>query len=320
MRKKLSIFLMAAVMGVTSLGCPVSVLARYATVQNGVGADNISVETTYSDGLDIGSLDMYRIFYYLLDEDSRLGHIDVDASDSKLSGRVAPGDYQIARIQYIGSSKELKKQPVATKTFFRVYNDQVTTIPIAIGEDAVNKLTDKIGIGSLYKELDVNSTVENTLNENEVSMSSPYMDDSVFGDEDVREEYLRNLTDSGYLDEDGSLTDIGKKIQEALEEKGLKYEAARQEAIIKGVSLEEYLGIADKESNGSENSKSNSSYKNTQEEASSGDAEETRFDQDDQEQQTEQKSAKDRFISSLISICILGVIVFGVIIYIKRKK
>ena len=320
MRKKLSIFLMAAVMGVTSLGCPVSVLARYATVQNGVGADNISVETTYSDGLDIGSLDMYRIFYYLLDEDSRLGHIDVDASDTKLSGRVAPGDYQIARIQYIGSSKELKKQPVATKTFFRVYNDQVTTIPIAIGEDAVNKLTDKIGIGSLYKELDVNSTVENTLNENEVSMSSPYMDDSVFGDEDVREEYLRNLTDSGYLDEDGSLTDIGKKIQEALEEKGLKYEAARQEAIIKGVSLEEYLGIADKESNGSENSKSNSSYKNTQEEASSGDAEETRFDQDDQEQQTEQKSAKDRFISSLISICILGVIVFGVIIYIKRKK
>lgn len=320
MRKKLSIFLMASVMGVTALGCPVSVLARYATVQNGVGADNISVETTYSEGLDIGSLDMYRIFYYLLDEDSRLGHIDVDASDTKLSGRVAPGDYQIARIQYIGSSKELKKQPVATKTFFRVYNDQVTTIPIAIGEDAVNKLTDKIGIGSLYKELDVNSTVENTLNENEVSMSSPYMDDSVFGDEDVREEYLKNLTDNGYLDEDGALTDSGKKIQEALEEKGLKYEAARQEAIIKGVSLEEYLGIADKESNGSENSKSDSSYKNTQEEASSGDAEETRFDQDDQEQQTEKKSAKDRFISSLISICILGVIVFGVIIYIKRKN
>lgn len=318
MRKRLSI-LMAAVMGVTTLGCPVSVLARYATVQNGVGADNISVETIYSDGLDIGSLDMYRIFYYLLDEGSWLGHIDVDAADTKLSGRVAPGDYQIARIQYIGSSKELKKQPVATKTFFRVYNDQVTTIPIAIGEDAVNKLTDKIGIGSLYKELDVNSTVENTLNENEVSMSSPYMDDSVFGDEDVREEYLKNLTDSAYLDEDGALTDSGKKIQEALKEKGLKYESARQEAIIKGVSLEEYLGINDGENSTNEYSKNDSSYKNTQEEASSGDAEETRFDQDDQEQKTEQKSAKDRFISSLISICILGVIVFGVIIYIKRK-
>lgn len=319
MRKRLSIFLMAAVMGVTTLGCPVSVLARYATIQNGVGADNISVETIYSDGLDIGSLDMYRIFYYLLDEDSRLGHIDVDAADTKLSGRVAPGDYQIARIQYIGSSKELKKQPVATKTFFRVYNDQVTTIPIAIGEDAVNKLTDKIGIGSLYKELDVNSTVENTLNENEVSMSSPYMDDSVFGDEDVREEYLKNLTDSGYLDEDGALTDSGKKIQEALKEKGLKYEAARQDAIVKGVSLEEYLGINDGENSTNKYSKNGSSYKNTQEEASSGDAEETRFDQDDQEQKTEKKSAKDRFISSLISICILGVIVFGVIIYIKRK-
>ena len=66
-----------------------------------------------------------------------------------------------------------------------------------------------------------------------------YMDNSVFGDEDVREEYLKDLTDSGYLDEDGALTDSGKKIQEALKEKGLKYEAARQEAIIKGVSLEE---------------------------------------------------------------------------------
>lgn len=317
MRKRLSILLAAAVIGLTSITAPVSVFARTAVVQNGVGSNNIVIKTTYSKGLDVGSLDMYRIFYYLLDDDNQLGHIDIDADDANLSARVAPGDYQVARIKYIGSSKALKKEPVATKAFFRVYNDEVTTIPIAIGEEAVDTLTDKIGLGSLYKEVDVNSSVENTINNNEVTMNSPYMDDSVFGDDDVREAYLTELTDSGYLDEDGVLTDSGEKIQEALQEKGLKYETARQEAIVKGISLEEYLGITDdNDSNG--NSDSDSSYENPQKEASSSDAEETRFDEEEP-QKSETGSVKSRIISSLVSIGILAVIVFGVIWYIKKK-
>ena len=306
MRKRLSILLAAAAIGLTSIAAPASVFARTAVVQNGVGSNNIAIKTTYSKGLDVGSLDMYRIFYYLLDDDNQLGHIDIDADDANLSARVAPGDYQVARIKYIGSSKALKKEPVATKAFFRVYNDEVTTIPIAIGEEAVDTLTDKIGLGSLYKEVDVNSTVENTINDNEVTMNSPYMDESVFGDDDVREAYLSELTDSGYLDEDGALTDSGEKIQEA-----------RQEAIVKGVSLEEYLGITD-DKDSSDSSDSDSFYENPQEEASSSDAEETRFDEEEH-QESEAGSVKSRIISSLISIGILAVIVFGVIWYIKKK-
>ena len=162
-----------------------------------MGADNFTIKTTFSDGLDAGSLDVYRIFFRLLDEDSRMGHIDVDANDTKLSARVVPGDYQVIRIKYIGSSKELKKEPAATKTFFRVYNDQVTTVPLAIGQEAVDKLTDKIGVGELYKEVDVNSTIEDTSNENDVTLNSPYVDKGVFDDDTVRESYLQDLTNNG---------------------------------------------------------------------------------------------------------------------------
>ena len=246
--KRLSVFLMAAALGVSSLSCPASVFARNPVVQNGVGADNFTIKTTFSDGLDAGSLDVYRIFFRLLDEDSRMGHIDVDANDTKLSARVVPGDYQVIRIKYIGSSKELKKEPAATKTFFRVYNDQVTTVPLAIGQEAVDKLTDKIGVGELYKEVDVNSTIEDTSNENDVTLNSPYVDKGVFDDDTVREPYLQDLTNNGYLDADGNLTDSGKRIQDALEQKGMKYETARQEAILNGMSLEEYLGLTDKDS------------------------------------------------------------------------
>ena len=206
--KRLSVFLMAAALGVSSLSCPASVFARNPVVQNGVGADNFTIKTTFSDGLDAGSLDVYRIFFRLLDEDSRMGHIDVDANDTKLSARVVPGDYQVIRIKYIGSSKELKKEPAATKTFFRVYNDQVTTVPLAIGQEAVDKLTDKIGVGELYKEVDVNSTIEDTSNENDVTLNSPYVDKGVFDDDTVRESYLQDLTNNGYLDADGNLTDL----------------------------------------------------------------------------------------------------------------
>ena len=101
--KRLSVFLMAAALGVSSLSCPASVFSRNPVVQNGVGADNFTIKTTFSDGLDAGSLDVYRIFFRLLDEDSRMGHIDVDANDTKLSARVVPGDYQVIRIKYIGS-------------------------------------------------------------------------------------------------------------------------------------------------------------------------------------------------------------------------
>lgn len=53
-----------------------------------------------------------------------------------------------------------------------MYNDQVTTVPLAIGQEAVDKLTDKIGVGELYKEVDVNSTIEDTSNENDVTLNS----------------------------------------------------------------------------------------------------------------------------------------------------
>ena len=70
--KRLSVFLMAAALGISSLSCPASVFARNPVVQNGVGADNFTIKTTFSDGLDAGSLDVYRIFFRLLDEDSRM--------------------------------------------------------------------------------------------------------------------------------------------------------------------------------------------------------------------------------------------------------
>lgn len=316
--KRLSVFLMAAALGVSSLSCPASVFARNPVVQNGVGADNFTIKTTFSDGLDAGSLDVYRIFFRLLDEDSRMGHIDVDANDTKLSARVVPGDYQVIRIKYIGSSKELKKEPAATKTFFRVYNDQVTTVPLAIGQEAVDKLTDKIGVGELYKEVDVNSTVEDTSNENDVTLNSPYVDKGVFDDDTVRESYLQDLTNNGYLDADGNLTDSGKRIQDALEQKGMKYETARQEAILNGMSLEEYLGLTDKDSKESKKGeREDSSSGSTQAEASASDAEETRFDEESNK--PKEKTAKDRFVSSLVSICILGVLAFGVFIYLKKR-
>ena len=114
------------------------------------------------------------------------------------------------------------------------------------------------------------------------------------------------------------MTSSGKAIQEALDEKGLKYETARQNAIIEGVSLEEYLGLTEDRQDAS--SENESSYKNNQEEASSGDAEETRFD-DENSNETDSKTntIKKRFISSLISICILVIVLFGVLIYIKKK-
>lgn len=316
MRKKLSVVLMAAVVGISSLCCPASVFARNPTIQNGVGSDNFSIETTYSEGLDVGSLDVYRIYYYLLDDGGQLAHIDIDATDSKLSARVAPGDYQVARIKYIGSSRALKKEQVATKTFFRVYNDEVTTIPIAIGDEAIAALTDEIGIGNLYKEVDVNSSVENTLNNNDVTLNSPYVDESVFGDDDVREAYLTELTESGYLNEYGVLTSSGKELQEVLKEKGMKYEKARQEAIAEGVSLEEYLGMTDSADGASTSAEG--AAETTQEEASSSDAEETRFDEEEQ-QDTKAASVKNRVVSTIISICVLGVVVFGFYIYMKKR-
>lgn len=247
-----------------------------------------------------------------------MGHIDVDANDTKLSARVVPGDYQVIRIKYIGSSKELKKEPAATKTFFRVYNDQVTTVPLAIGQEAVDKLTDKIGVGELYKEVDVNSTIEDTSNENDVTLNSPYVDKGVFDDDTVRESYLQDLTNNGYLDADGNLTDSGKRIQDALEQKGMKYETARQEAILNGMSLEEYLGLTDKDSKESKKGeREDSSSGSTQAEASASDAEETRFDEEGNK--PKEKTAKDRFVSSLVSICILGVLAFGVFIYLKKR-
>ena len=199
-----------------------------------------------------------------------------------------------------------------------MYNDQVTTVPLAIGQEAVDKLTDRIGVGELYKEVDVNSTIEDTSNENDVTLNSPYVDKGVFDDDTVRESYLQDLTNNGYLDADGNLTDSGKRIQDALEQKGMKYETARQEAILNGMSLEEYLGLTDKDSRESKKSEGeDSSSGSTQAEASASDAEETRFDEESNK--PKEKTAKDRFVSSLVSICILGVLAFGVFIYLKKR-
>lgn len=98
----------------------------------------------------------------------------------------------------------------------------------------------------------------------------------------------------------------------------MKYETARQEAILNGMSLEEYLGLTDKDSKESKKGeREDSSSGSTQAEASASDAEETRFDEESNK--PKEKTAKDRFVSSLVSICILGVLAFGVFIYLKKR-
>lgn len=80
-----------------------------------------------------------------------MGHIDVDANDTKLSARVVPGGLSGHPYQIYRQQQGTEKEPAATKTFFRVYNDQVTTVPLAIGQEAVDKLTDKIGVELIRK-------------------------------------------------------------------------------------------------------------------------------------------------------------------------
>lgn len=197
---------------------------------------NFSVDVIYSKELaNIDALNVYRVVY-VNEVDKNRGHFDIDAGTENI-GTLPAGQYRVTGIAYIGSSKALKKQPVSTFASIRVYDDQITEIPFAIGEEAIETLKDTYGVANLYQEYNVTSGIETdtTPSEFETNPQSPFVDESVFGnDDEAREQYLADMREQGYLDEEGNYTNEGKELAKNLNEENKTYEQARQEAILYG--------------------------------------------------------------------------------------
>lgn len=197
---------------------------------------NFSVDVIYSKELaNIDALNVYRVVY-VNEVDKSRGHFDIDAGTKNI-GTLPAGQYRVTGIAYIGSSKALKKQPVSTFASIRVYDDQITEIPFAIGEEAIETLKDTYGVANLYQEYNVTSGIETdtTPSEFETNPQSPFVDESVFGnDDEAREQYLADMREQGYLDEKGNYTNEGKELAKKLNEENKTYEQVRQETILYG--------------------------------------------------------------------------------------
>ncbi len=197
---------------------------------------NFSVDVICSKELEsIDALNIYRVVY-VNELDKSRGHFDIDAGSENI-GILPAGQYRVTGIAYIGSSKELKKQPVGTFASIRVYDDQITELPFAIGDEAIENLKKTYGVANLYQEHNVISGIETdtTPSEYETNPQSPFVDESVFGnDDEAREQYIADMVAEGYLDENGNYTELGKELAKKLSEEDKTYEQVRQEAILYG--------------------------------------------------------------------------------------
>ncbi|MBS5196956.1 MAG: hypothetical protein KHY93_07355 [Clostridiales bacterium] len=271
---------------------------------------NFSVQVTCSKELEgIDALNVYRIIY-VNELDKSRGHFDIDAGTENI-GTLPAGQYRVTGIAYIGSSKALKKQPVGTFASIRVYDDQITELPFAIGEDAIEKLKDTYGVANLYQEYNVTSGIETdtTPSEYETNPQSPFVDESVFGnDDEAREQYIADMVEEGYLDKNGNYTEKGKEMAKKLSEEDKTYEQARQEAILYGDSNL----LEDKESETrSENSDQSNMVK------------EKRFDEETSKENSEEKVVQKTSPLSVVLkilpyIALLVILIAAVLFFIKH--
>lgn len=250
MKKRFLIALLTACICITT---PVyaSESGRETIVYEQGAVDNLSITAEYKGNERLYSNDVYRIIYEYEERDHR-AHIDIDMKTGKVTGYLDPGHYKVIAIAYLGFNENLIDQPVACDMNIRLYEGEKTDVTLAIGQEAINDFIKDKDLTNVYHQLDTASNydfydtsselqkaaseeVKDSMKEaaekvekdtgvdigelaGEENPSSPFVDESLFGDdEEALERYHQSLRDQGYMDAYGNYTQKGIEMMEALE-------------------------------------------------------------------------------------------------------
>lgn len=286
---------------------------------------NIKILSTYSEGVAAEPLDIYRITYKDVDSGD-YAHIDVDASTGITVGYLNPGSFRVTGINYLGSNPALKDQPASTYAFFSAYEMDQTEIPLCIGAQAVQGMRESEPNRGLFENWDADSGIDTDLtdsviqiNQEETNYQWPFMDESVFGDnEEARQQYLDYLNKEGYMDDDGNWTEKALEIFE--ECKGYAEEENASQAAGDG---EESTSFEDA-SSGEALHDTGASAEN--ENSGSQDVKEVRFDENQQEAEvsnaptSSKASLLNRILAEILPLSVFLLVVIGVVFYLRRIK
>lgn len=187
---------------------------------------NVEVKATYSGKFQPLPGDSFCITY-----ESKTGekkHIRLDASLG-MNGYAEDGTYQIIGINYVGANQnensDIKNTPVASNAEFRVQGNEMTRLSLAIGEQAVKDLTEKIGKEAVYKQEKADSVYDNSstpvgvmfTNENPQAVLK---DPSMFEDDpEAKQRYTEQLEKQGLVDENLQYTDKAEALMREEKEK-----------------------------------------------------------------------------------------------------
>lgn len=198
--------------------------AGSGTEQADTYEDNLTITIKY-ENVELKNLDIYRIACYK-DGKDRMQYIDIDASQKEIIGYLEPGDYEVRSIYYLGSNDKLKELPVATSTTISAYTDKQSTVFFNIGSESVKAFEKRFGTGYVFQqtapsEYDSRTSAENAFQSavGVGEMQTPFVDEDTFGvDEAAIKKYRERLIEKGLMNPDGSLTELGQQLQDAIDD------------------------------------------------------------------------------------------------------
>lgn len=215
--------------GLLSCYTPTALFVQASEGYEAYGVDqipNVEVKATYSGKFQPLPGDSFCITY-----ESQAGekkHIRLDASLG-MNGYAEDGTYQIIGINYVGANQnensDIKNTPVASNAEFRVQGNEMTRLSLAIGEQAVKDLTEKIGKEAVYKQEKADSVYDNSstpvgvmfTNENPQAVLK---DPSMFEDDpEAKQRYAEQLEKQGLVDENLQYTDKAEALMREEKEK-----------------------------------------------------------------------------------------------------
>lgn len=215
--------------GLLSCYAPTALFVQASEGYEACGVDlvpNVEVKATYSGKFKPLPGDSFCITY-----ESQTGekkHIRLDASLG-MNGYAEDGTYQIIGINYVGANQnensDIKNTPVASNAEFCVQGNEMTRLSLAIGEQAVKDLTEKIGKEAVYKQEKADSVYDNSstpvgvmfTNENPQAVLK---DPSMFEDDpEAKQRYAEQLEKQGLVDENLQYTDKAEALMREEKEK-----------------------------------------------------------------------------------------------------
>lgn len=226
MKKRMILAVLAAMM----LSVPVTVYGyvRESVVYEDGMTNNISIQTSYDESLEMTNTDLYRVVVYLEERDQTT-YFDVNMVNGTTNAYLEAGTYVVKSITYIGLNDDLKTVPAACSMRNRLYEGEVTDFYFAVGEESIDKLFDMEEIGNVFEENDVLRTgydffgIASEMEDVEGDGnggSSPFVDEDVFPDTEEGRKQLQQyhdyLKEEGYMDAYGNYTEKALRVMQEL--------------------------------------------------------------------------------------------------------